>query len=167
MSQNRVSKRHSNAKTECCGSKHQIDEIQSVLNTLLSPILHEIAILNENVSSVLNLMNKKEIDSEKSLTKSCEFASCSIATDVTMMATSMHRLTKNYENIKDQIVEHQKNIDKFYTKLNSIEKLLGTLLKMENNRTMKQIEEQIFEKVSTLEQLLLGGLDVKPLNSTG
>lgn len=165
MSQNRLSKRISNAKMELSVPKLQANEIESVLNSMLNPILQEITVLNQTVSSVFTLLNKKEnSDTEKKLTKNCEFATSSIATDVTMMASSIHRLTKNYESLKEQIVDNQKNWDKVWTKLNSIEKLLVTFLKMENNRSMKNLEEEVLKKVSNLEEVLLGGIDDKPMN---
>lgn len=165
MSQNRSSKRIPSAKSECSISKPQVNEIESILNLMLNPILQEIAVLNQTVSSVLMLLSKKEsTDSDKKLTKNCEFATSSIATDVTMMASSIHRLTKNYESLKEQIVDNQKNLDKFWAKLNNIEKLLATFLKMENNRTMKNVEEQVLKKITNLEQVLLGGIDEKAIN---
>ncbi|KAL0280465.1 UNVERIFIED_CONTAM: hypothetical protein PYX00_001743 [Menopon gallinae] len=164
MSETRFSKRSAN-KNDGINSKFHINEMQTLLNTLLNPILQEIVILNEMVTSILNIVNKRENDESDKITKNCEFASSSIAMDVTMMASSIHRLTKNYENMKDQVVENQKNIDKFYEKLNNIERLLMTSLKVQNNRAMKQVEEQVLEKVSGLEQMLLGGVDMKQGNN--
>lgn len=164
MSEARFSKRSAN-KTDGLNSKFHVNEMQTLLNTLLNPILNEIVILNEMVTSILNIVNKRENDEADKITKNCEFASSSIAMDVTMMASSIHRLTKNYENMKDQVVENQKNIDKFYEKLNNIEKLLMTSLKVQNNRATKQVEEQVLEKVSGLEQMLLGGIDIKQGNN--
>lgn len=165
MSHAKASKRFSTCKSECITHKYQVNEIQSVLNTLLNPIIQELSVLTEMVSSILNSINKKDNNEGNKVTKNCEFASSSIATDVTMMASSMHRLTKNYENIKEQVSENKKSIEKFCGKLFNVEKLLTTFLKVENNRTMKQLEEQILKKVSNLEQMLLGELDVKPSNS--
>lgn len=164
MSQNRVSKKLPSCKSGLVTTKYQTNDIHSILTAMLNPILQKIALLNETVSSVVTLLNKKDNETDKKLNKNCEFASSSISTDVTMMASSIHRLTKNYESLKEQIVDNQKNLDKFWAKLNNIEKLLVTFLKMENTRSMKNKEEQIFEKVSNLEQALLGSTEEKQIN---
>lgn len=164
MANAKTSRKISLPKTELIVPKYQVNEIQTILNSLLSPIIQEISSLSQMVTSILNLINKKEGSDSEKLIKNCEFASSSIATDVTMMASSMHRLTKNYENIKEQVSENQKSIERFYGKLYNVEKLFTTFLKVENNRTMKQLEEQILKKVSNLEQMLLGEFDMKTTN---
>ncbi|KAK6629077.1 hypothetical protein RUM43_002894 [Polyplax serrata] len=164
MSQIKSNKRLTACKNECITQKYNLKEIETLISTMLSPIIQEISTLTRMVTSVLSIVNKKENNDVSKITKNCEFASSSIATDVTMMASSMHRLTKIYENIKEQMTENKKCIDKFYGKLYNVEKLLNTFLKIENNKTMKQLEEQILKKVSNLEQMLVGEMDVK-LNS--
>lgn len=164
MSQNRLNKKLASSRSGMLSAKHQTSDIQTILTAMLNPIVQKITVLTETVSSIVTLLNKKDCETDKKLNKSCEFASSSISTDVTMMASSIHRLTKNYESLKEQITDNQKNLDKFWSKLNNIEKLLVTFLKMENQRGMNNKQEQIFEKVSTLEQALLGTTDEKQNN---
>lgn len=156
----RRSKFITSKRNDCGYLKDHLNEVQTLLNNVLTPVIHKISVLTDMVSSLLSLINVKEVSDANKKGKNYDCGGAGIATDVTMIASSVHRLTKNYEIIKEQVTENKKNIEKFYRKLQNVEKLLITFLKAENNRDVKKYEEQILKKLSNVEKLLLGELVV-------